>query len=399
MNYRRSQFQVLRSRLQEKRRFLQVLAGPRQTGKTTLAQQVTELSEIPVRFISADDPASHGRVWLQQQWEIARSEARDAGKEGNLLIIDEVQKIPHWSESVKKLWDEDTASRLPLRVLILGSSPLLIHQGLTESLAGRFEVIRCTHWSFCEMRDAFGWSLNTFIYFGGYPGAADLIEQEDRWKRYILDSMVEPTLSRDIFQLHRIDKPALLRQLFNVGCLYSGQILSYTKILGQLQEAGNTTTLAHYLELLGTAGMMVGLPKYAGQKVRQRGSSPKFQTLNNAFITSQTELSFEQARKDSSFWGRLVESAVGAHLINGSYTEGLGVSYWREGQKEVDFVTKKGRSITAIEVKSGIADGELPGMEEFARKFKPKKLLLVGPGGITLEQFLGNPITTWIAGG
>ncbi len=396
MSYRRSQFQVLRSRLAEKRRFLQVLAGPRQTGKTTLAQQVAESSGIPVRFISADDPASYGRVWLQQQWEIARILARDAGKAGSLLIIDEIQKVPGWSESVKRLWDEDTASRLPLKVLVLGSAPLLIHQGLTESLAGRFEVIRSTHWSFCEMRDAFGWSLDTFIYFGGYPGAADLIEQEDRWKRYILDSMVETTLSRDILQLRRIDKPALLRQLFNVGCSYSGQILSYTKILGQLQEAGNTTTLAHYLELLGTAGMMVGLPKYAGQKVRQRGSSPKFQTLNNAFITSQSELSFEQARNDSSFWGRLVESAVGAHLVNGSTIEGLSVYYWREGQKEVDFVTKKGKSVTAIEVKSTTADGALPGMDDFARKFKPKKLLLVGSGGVTLEQFLGNPIAKWI---
>lgn len=396
MSYRRSQFQVLRSRLAEKRRFLQILAGPRQTGKTTLAQQVAESSEIPVRFISADDPASHGRVWLQQQWEAARGEARDAGKAGSLLIIDEIQKIADWSESVKRLWDEDTASRLPLKVVVLGSAPLLIHQGLTESLAGRFEIIRSTHWSFDEMREAFGWSLDTFIYFGGYPGAAGLIGQEDRWKRYILDSMVETTLSRDILQLRRIDKPALLRQLFNIGCSYSGQILSYTKILGQLQEAGNTTTLAHYLELLGTAGMMVGLPKYAGQKVRQRGSSPKFQTLNNAFITSQSELGFEQARKDSSFWGRLVESAVGAHLVNGSHIEGLSVYYWREGQKEVDFVTKKGKSVTAIEVKSRIASGALPGMDDFARKFKPKKLLLVGSGGVTLEQFLGNSITKWV---
>lgn len=396
MSYRRSQFQVLRSRLAEKRRFLQILAGPRQTGKTTLAQQVAESSEIPVRFISADDPASHGRVWLQQQWEAARGEARDAGKAGSLLIIDEIQKIADWSESVKRLWDEDTASRLPLKVVVLGSAPLLIHQGLTESLAGRFEIIRSTHWSFDEMREAFGWSLDTFIYFGGYPGAAGLIGQEDRWKRYILDSMVETTLSRDILQLRRIDKPALLRQLFNIGCSYSGQILSYTKILGQLQEAGNTTTLAHYLELLGTAGMMVGLPKYAGQKVRQRGSSPKFQTLNNAFITSQSELGFEQARKDSSFWGTLVESAVGAHLVNGSHIEGLSVYYWREGQKEVDFVTKKGKSVTAIEVKSRIASGALPGMDDFARKFKPKKLLLVGSGGVTLEQFLGNSITKWV---
>jgi len=397
MTYKREQFDLLRSWLHEKRRFIQVLAGPRQTGKTTLAQQVAEASQIPVRFVSADDPVAHGRAWLREQWEVGRLEARDAGREGGLLIIDEIQKVPAWSETVKTLWDEDTAHRVPLKVLVLGSAPLLIHQGLSESLVGRFEVIRSTHWSYAEMRDAFGWSLDQFIHFCGFPGTAELISDENRWRRYVLDSMVETTLSRDILQLQRIDKPALLRQLFNVGCSYSGQILSYTKIVGQLQDAGNTTTLAHYLDLLGAAGMMVGLHKYAGQKVRQRGSSPKFQVLNNAFITSQTELSFRQARVDRSYWGRLVESAVGAHLVNGSHVEGIEVYYWREGQMEVDFVLKKGRSITAIEVKSGIEEDALSGMDEFSRKFKPKRVLLVGAGGIRLDHFLGAPIVKWIA--
>ncbi|MCC6395600.1 MAG: ATP-binding protein, partial [Bacteroidetes bacterium] len=277
MTYKRRQFKVLVSRLREKRRFIQVLAGPRQSGKTTIAQQVAAASEAPCRFISADDPRAHDRVWLHQQWDLARVEARDAGKKGSILIIDEVQKIPDWSEAVKRYWDEDSRSHIPLKVLLLGSAPLLILQGLTESLTGRFEVTRSTHWSYEDMRDAFGWSLDQFIYFGGYPGSADLVADENRWKRYILDSMVETTLSRDILQLQRVDKPALLRQLFNVGCSYSGQILSYTKIVGQLQNAGNTTTLAHYLDLLGSAGVMVGLRKYSGQVVRQRGSSPKFQ--------------------------------------------------------------------------------------------------------------------------
>jgi hypothetical protein len=313
-----------------------------------------------------------------------------------VLVVDEVQKVPAWSETVKRLWDEDTASRIPLKLFILGSAPLLIHRGLPESLAGRFEVVRSTHWSFAEMRDAFGWSLDQYIFFGGYPGSAGLIGDENRWKRYILDSMVETTLSRDILQLQRIDKPALLRQLFNVGCSYSSQILSYTRIVGQLQDAGNTTTLAHYLDLLGAAGIMVGLHKYAGQKVRQRGSSPKFQTLNNAFITCQSELSFEQARKDHSYWGRLAESAVGAHLVNESQSESAEVYYWREGQKEVDYVVKRGRSLSAIEVKSGTEDGNLSGMDEFSKKFKPKRVLLVGSGGVSLDQFLGKGIQKWI---
>jgi len=396
MPYKRKQFDVLSSRLEEKRRFIQVLAGPRQSGKTTLAQQFAAASEIPVHVISADDPEAHGRTWLQQQWEVGRGQARDAGKQGSVLVIDEVQKLPAWSETVKRLWDEDSASHVPLKVLILGSAPLLIHQGLSESLAGRFEIVRSTHWSFAEMRDAFGWSLDQYIYFGGYPGSAGLISDENRWKRYILDSMVETTLSRDILQLQRIDKPALLRQLFNIGCSYSGQILSYTKIVGQLQDAGNTTTLAHYLELLGAAGIMVGLHKYAGQKVRQRGSSPKFQTLNNAFVTCQSELTFQQARKDHSYWGRLAESAVGAHLVNESHSESAGIFYWREGQKEVDYVVKRGRSLSAIEVKSGIEEGLLSGLDEFSKKFRPKRVLLVGSGGIALDQFLGSGIGKWI---
>jgi uncharacterized protein len=283
-----------------------------------------------------------------------------------------------------------------LRVLILGSAPLLIQKGLTESLTGRFEVIRLTHWAYSEMRDAFGWSLDQFIFFGGFPGAADLIDDEKRWKRYILDSMVETTLSRDVLQISRVDKPALLRQLFHAGCAYSSQVLSYTKIMGQLQDAGNTTTLAHYLELLGAAGMLVGLHKYGGQKVRQRGSSPKFQILNNAFVTSQSELTLPEAKQDRLYWGRLVESAVGAHLFNECQTEGLNLFYWREGSREVDYVVKKGRSLVAVEVKAGIQKGALSGMEEFSESFHPKRMLLVGTGGVPLEQFLASPVEKWV---
>ena len=236
-----------------------------------------------------------------------------------------------------------------------------------------------------------------YIYFGGYPGSADLIRDEARWKRYILDSMMEATLSRDILQTTRIDKPALLRQLFNVACSYSGQILSYTKIVGQLQDAGNTTTLAHYLGLLEGAGMAVGLQKYAGQKVRQRGSSPKFQVLNGAFMTCQSELGFAEAKEDPAYCGRLVESAVGAHLVNESWSEGVGVFYWREGEKEVDFVVQRGKSLTAMEVKSVSGNGGLPGVEEFAGKFRPKKKILIGGDGVQVGEFLCTSLATWIA--
>jgi len=171
---------------------------------------------------------------------------------------------------------------------LLGSSPLLVQQGLSESLAGRFEILRIGHWSFSEMRDAFGLTVDQYLYFGGYPGSAALINDEERWRRYLLDSLIETTLARDILLMNRVDKPALLRQMFRLGCEYSGQILSYQKMLGQLQDAGNTTTLAHYLDLLSGAGMLCGLSKFSSEVVRQRGSSPKLQVLNNGLMTAQS---------------------------------------------------------------------------------------------------------------
>ena len=314
--YQRPQASVLARRLAEPRRFLQVVAGARQVGKTTLVQQVTEDTGLPVRFASADEPTLRGAEWIAQQWEAARLLAADAGRRGAVLVLDEVQKAAGWSESVKRLWDEDTRAKRRLKVVLLGSAPLLIQRGLSESLAGRFEVLRLPHWSAAEMREAFGWPADRFIFYGGYPGAAPLVAEHGRWARYVLDSLIETTIARDVLLLSRVDKPALLRRLFELGCRYSGQVLSYTKMIGQLQDAGNTTTLAHYLELLGAAGLLTGLPKYAGRAVRQRGSSPKLQVLNTALMTAQCGLTPKEARGDSEFWGRLVESAVGAHLAN-----------------------------------------------------------------------------------
>lgn len=274
--YSRPIYKSLLSRLKEPRKFLQVLAGPRQVGKTTLIRQVIDTLKVPSHYASADEPTLKSAVWIEQQWEIGRLNAMKSGKkEEALLVLDEVQKVSGWSEIVKRLWDEDTANKTQLKVVLLGSSPLLIHRGLTESLAGRFEIIPITHWSFSEMKDAFGWNVEQFIYFGGYPGAAGLIDDQERWSRYIIDSLIETTISRDILLMTRVDKPALIRRLFLLGCDYSGQILSYQKMLGQLQDAGNTTTLAHYLELLAGAGMLTGLQKFAGKQIKQRGTSPK----------------------------------------------------------------------------------------------------------------------------
>ena len=393
--YRRPQAAVLAERLAEPRRFLHVVAGPRQVGKSTLVQQVTGELSLPVRYASADEPTLRGADWISQQWEAARLEA--SSEVGAVLVLDEIQKIPSWSETVKRLWDEDTRKKRPLKVVLLGSAPLLMAQGLTESLAGRFETLRLPHWSLAEMRAAFGWSLEQYLYFGGYPGAAPLIGDPSRWARYIADSLIETSIARDVLLLTRVDKPALLRRLFELACRYSGQVLSYTKMIGQLQDAGNTTTLAHYLDLLAGAGMVCGLPKYASDTARSRGSSPKLQVLNTALMTVTAGISPEEARSDREFRGRLIESAVGAHLANAAAAGECDVYYWRDRGQEVDFVVKAQSRLTAIEVKSGRAPHSHPGTGAFAAAFKVKRTLLVGGDGIALEDFLNRPVAEWLA--
>ena len=382
-------------RLKEKRRFMQVLAGPRQVGKTTLVRQVMATSKLAGHYASADEPSLRDRTWLEQQWDIARLKAGEH-KTGALLVFDEIQKVADWSRAVKLLWDADTHAGVPLKVVLLGSSPLLVQSGLTESLAGRFEVIVAPHWSFGEMREAFGWKLEEYVFYGAYPGAAELIEDPERWRRYVLDSLIETTISRDILLLTRVDKPALLRRLFQLGCAYSGQILSYQKMLGQLMDAGNTTTLAHYLELLQGAGMLAGLSKYAHGQVRQRGSSPKLQVMNTALMSAQDHRSLKEARQDGDHWGRLVESCVGAHLLNSSYGTNIQVTYWRERNQEVDFVLQQGKTTVSIEVKSGGRREVFPGMEAFARQFRPHRQLQVGGQGIPVEEFLSKPASHWL---
>ena len=378
----------------EPRRFIQVLAGPRQVGKTTLARQMMAEKGVISHYATADEPTLRDRTWLEQQWETGRLRTRDQATRA-ILVLDEIQKVSGWSETVKRLWDEDTHAGVALKVMVLGSAPLLIERGLTESLAGRFEVIRVPHWSFAEMREAFGWTVEQYVYFGGYPGSAPLIGEPARWRSYLVDSLIETTISRDILLMTRVDKPALLRRLFQLGCAYSGQILSYQKMLGQLQDAGNTVTLAHYLELLEGAGMVMGLMKYSHGQVRQKGSSPKLQVLNTALMAAQGGKTFEEVRGSGDEWGRYVESSVGAHLVNTSAGTGLAVTYWRERNHEVDFVLQRGTECVAIEVKSGRRRESLPGMAAFAKHFSPKKTLLVGAQGIALEELLGQPAEHW----
>ncbi len=393
--YKRGIYDVLVERINEPRRFIQALIGPRQTGKTTLARQIIDGSKMSSHYASADEPILKDNAWIEQQWETARIKSTtDSGNKRTLLVLDEIQKISDWSETVKRLWDEDSANKLPLHVIVLGSSPLLVQQGLTESLAGRFEISPIGHWSFAEVREAFGWNIDQYIFYGGYPGAAGLIEDLQRWRHYIKDSLIETTVSRDILFLTRVDKPALLRRLFELGCIYSGQVFSYQKMLGQLQDAGNTTTLAHYLNLLEGAGLLVGLSKYAGQQVRRRASSPKLQVLNNALISALSLHTLEEAKQDTEYWGRLVESAVGASLYTGLSGAEAELYYWSGRNREVDFVLSRGDVLVAIEVKSGRRKTNLPGIEAFSKEFKVKRKLLVGPTGIPVDQFLLTPLET-----
>ncbi|KAA6325057.1 hypothetical protein EZS27_025686 [termite gut metagenome] len=380
--------EVLKGRIEkEERRFIQVIMGPRQVGKTTMVIQL--LQEMPMGYVfeSADAMPNTNSTWLQQVWETARIRMKTTNASEFLLIIDEIQKIDNWSETVKQQWDRDTREHTNIKVILLGSSRLLIQKGLTESLAGRFETIHLGHWSFTEMEQAFGWTKEQYVYFGGYPGSASLISDEDRWKNYVRDTLIETSISRDILMLTRIDKPALLKRLFELGAIYSGQILSYTKIIGELQDAGNTTTLSHYLDVLSDCGLLGGLEKYAGNVIRKRSSAPKFQVYNNALLTAQNDKRFADVIVNPKEWGRLVESAIGAHLINNSIAQRYNVYYWREGNEEVDFILEKNGSVVALEVKSG-QKASNTGMSVFTKKFNPLRALLVGTGGIPYDEFL-----------
>ena len=391
--FQRPHFQLLTQRMNEPRMFIQVLAGPRQVGKTTLVSQFLATSSIPSHIVSADDVANVGTAWLNQQWETARLKWRQLGASEFIFSIDEVQKIPNWSETIKANWDADARNQIPIKLILLGSSRLLLQQGLTESLAGRFELIYISHWSLLEMETAFGFSPDDFVWFGGYPGAARLIEDEFRWKKYVNDALIDPSISRDILSLTRVDKPALFKRFFELGCQYSGQMLSFNKILGQLLDAGNTTTLAHYLNLLDSAGLLGGLEKFGGDMIRQRQSSPKFQVHNTALISAQMPEMRSEIQQSPDKWGRLVESAVGAHLVNFSRQENYRVFYWRESNDEVDFVVQHCGKTLAIEVKSG-ALRNVSGIETFRKKFNPDKMLIVGRDGLPWQEFLKiNPVT------
>lgn len=395
--YKRPHFEKIMKRIEGPRFFMQVLAGPRQVGKSTLAHQVREAISFPSHYASTDGSALHDSKWIVRQWEIARQMAKKANNDlGALLILDEIQKVPHWSEFVKKLWDEDTLNKLNLKVMLLGSATLLIQTGLGESLAGRFEVIPISHWSFKECCEAFDWTLDQFAYFGGYPGAAQLIKDEERWSDYIIDSIIETSISRDVMLMTRIYKPALLRAVFELGCRCTGRILSYQTMLGQIQDAGNISILAHYLELLSEVGLIGGLKKFFTDPLHQRASSSKLQVFNTALTTAQSHLSFKEMRQDEDAWKKLIECCIGGHIINSALGTKIEVFYWKKESNEVDFVIRKGKTVITITVENDKRGLNLRGVERFTRLYSPQHNLFVGKQGIPIDQFLFTPLEFWI---
>lgn len=393
MNYQRKLVNDLRGALSRPTTIIHVMIGPRQVGKTTIARQLEASLGFPALYATADSPTPLDAGWIETQWRRAVATVPPDGGP-LLLILDEVQKVRGWSEAIKALW-ETRGDGPEIRVLILGSSALLVQEGLTESLAGRFFLHRCTHWGYPECRDAFGWNLERWIYFGGYPGAAAFLADESTWKRYIADSLIETVLARDVLQMARIAKPTLLRHLFGLAAALPAQIVSYTKMLGQLQDAGNTTTLAHYLRLLESAFLVSGLELFSRGQQRKRGSSPKLVFWNNALVNALSTRSFAASIGDTVWWGRLVENAVGAHLCNTLTPVEHSLTYWRDGVHEVDFVVARGLDVWAIEVKSG-RSGRTAGLARFRARYPEAKALLVGGAGISLADFFSRDAGSWL---
>jgi predicted AAA+ superfamily ATPase len=389
MKYHRPLQDTLMARLREPRKFIQVIAGPRQVGKTTVAIEIEEQLSGIVAYHSADDTVNYGSAWVDQIWESLRIRMTLGQMAEAVLIIDEIQKVRDWSIMVKKNWDRDTREKRGIKLLLLGSSRLLLMDGLSESLFGRYELSYAGHWTLKEMQGAFGFSSEQYQWFGGYPGAASLINDELRFKEYIRNAIIEPTLTRDILMTAKIDKPALLRQLFEVGTAYSAQIMSYNRMLGQLQDAGNTTTLARYLKLLEQAGLLSGLNKYSGREIETKGTIPKFQIHNTALLSALKTIRFEEALSDRANWGSIFESSVGTYLVDQvSRYANSALYYWRENNAEADYVVTYGKQILGIEVKSGDESISEKNATKFRAKFPKARLILVGRYGIPYDIFM-----------
>lgn len=386
--YQRRHLNILKSRMAEPRRRMQIVMGPRQVGKSTLVGQFTEGISVPFDFFAADGVNRFDSSWIPNKWQQVRMRMDIHSEQEHILIIDEVQKIRGWSEQVKKEWDEDSRSHRNLKVILLGSSRLLLQKGLEESLEGRFETIKMGYWDWQEMHEAFGFSMDEYVYFGGFPGLAPDIQDEDRWRNLMEDSIISPILTRDILEIEEIRNPALLRQVFELACIESAKELSLTKMQGTM-NSGTVPTIKNYLDILNKSMIVQPLQNYSPSRVKEKQSVPKMQVFNNAFRNRFGTFSFDEARVDPAERGRLVESAVGAHLANRAMTDDYELFYWRnERRQECDYVLRKGQALVAIEVKSGSVDKTV-GFEKFKEQFADKvtAAFIVGPHALPLDDF------------
>jgi predicted AAA+ superfamily ATPase len=354
---------LLAQHLQDSPHLIQVILGPRQVGKTT---SITHFLEAQYRerfvYVSADALFNADAHWLRENWQRARTEKK-------LLVVDEIQKIENWAEAVKSLWDEDQKNRKSVPCILLGSSSLEIQRGLTESLTGRFQLIRAYHWNYRESHAGYGISFEEYLKYGGYPGSYPMIRNEGEWSGYLKNSIIETVVGKDILQNRTVKSPSLFRQAFDLLISYPAQEISYTKLLGQLQEKGNTDLIKYYIKLYEGAFLIKALEKFSTNAVKVKSSSPKILPLCPAFYYAHLLADYSAKER-----GRVFELIVGAQLAR----LGLDLFYWREKNDEVDYVLKRGKKIWAIEVKSG-QKKSTRGLEKFKEKFSGAKLVILTP--------------------
>jgi predicted AAA+ superfamily ATPase len=339
---------------------LQVIIGPRQVGKTTtVLKYLEENHSEKFLFYSADEVFNATSNWILEIWSKARSEKK-------ILVIDEIQKCENWSAVIKKLWDEDKRNKQTFPCILLGSSSLEIQKGLTESLTGRFQLHKAYHWNHEESKKAYGLSFEDYLKFGGYPGSYNFKDRDD-WAKYVKQSIILTVIEKDILQYHAVKSPALFKQAFEIIMSYPAQEISYTKLLGQLQDKGNVELIKYYLSLYEGAFLVKVLEKYSAKKIITKSSTPKILPL--APCLYYLEILDEYKSEEL---GRVFELVVGAQLVRTDES----LYYWREGNDEVDFVLKKGRRLYGIEVKSGRKKSQ-KGLDKFKDKFPEAKLIMI----------------------
>jgi predicted AAA+ superfamily ATPase len=357
-------YATIDKRLKQDHNLIQVILGPRQVGKTTTVNHYLE-KEFKGKslFKSADAQLSVGFNWITDIWQEARDHNYD------LLVIDEIQKLENWSEIVKKLWDEDRRAGLKLKYILLGSSSLDIQKGLSESLTGRFQLIAAYHWNFSESEELTGMSFEEYLKFGGYPQSYAFTKDLDEFNSYVKRSILSTVIEKDILNNHTVKSPALFKQAFEIIMGYPAQEISYTKLLGQLQDKGNTDLVKHYISLYEGAFLIKSIFKYSGKEVKRRTSSPKLIPLCPSFYFLSILSDYTSDER-----GRVFEAIVASALNRLNYK----MYYWREGNLEVDFVLKKGRRLIGIEVKSGRRKNT-KGLEAFSKKFPEAETIFVTP--------------------